>query len=214
MDFALVQQNLNDLPSTFLRDGTPFTQYMEALSAALTRDTSAVDQVLAQVANYKNAQFGWVDLWGLLFNTPRQSDEADENYLSRIQFETTFGNGTPVGMAYWVLAVWRIAVTIQESLPNVGYSITFPSTVTDAQIAQIVESLARVRPAGVPITGLNRPSGEGLYLTTINFLGAAKVTGAFLSETSTGVGLSLYPATNNAVPILPDYLLTDPTLNP
>ena len=212
MDFALVEQQLNDLPATFKRDGAPYTQVVDSLAALLDRYTNASDGSINQVADFSGAQFGWLDIWGLLFGLPRQANEADQLYGPRIQYEVMAGNGTPVGMAYWIRAVWRVSATIVEALPALGYSITFPASVTDTQIAEILASLSRVRPAGVPITSVSR-LGTGLYVTTINFLGASRVTGAYITGGTTGLGFILYPATNNAEPILPDILLTDPVLN-
>ena len=214
MNFAQVQNILTDLPSTFLRPQAPFTQWLDSLTNGLTRYASAMDALSQQVAIFSQARFGWLDIWGLLFNVPRFSNEADQVYAARIQYIITAGGGTPVGIATWIYHVWGIEVTVTESLPTIGYSLLFPAETTDTQIADIVVSLARVRPAGVPIINISRVYG-GLYLETINFLDLApSVMGAYLAGQSSNAAGELSAGTNNAQPILPTLFLTDPTLNP
>jgi len=214
MNFAQVQQVLNDLPATFLRQGAPFTQLTDSLTDGEALYTQAADGILAQTG-FAIAGAGWLDLWGLLFGVPRESNEADSFYRSRIVFTVTSGNGTALGIQLWILIVWRVQVTVTENLPNLGYTVTFPATVTQAQIQQIMAALGRIRPAGVPITGVFALSGAAV-LQTVNFLSAPRVTGAFMSSNSESapLGVSIPAATNNAQPLIPDLYLTDPTLNP
>jgi hypothetical protein len=214
MNFAQVQAVLTALPKTFLRPQIPFTQWLDANTAGLVRYTGASDQISQQVAAFQNARFGWLDIWGLLFNVPRFNNESDGAYLTRIAYIVLAGGGTPVGIAAWVKAVWQVDVTVQESLPAVGYSLTFITALTDAQILALLVSLARVRPAGVPITAVYK-AGSGLYLNTINFFDASpSVTGAYLTSGESESLTSLPAATNSTSPSLPDLFLTDPTLNP
>lgn len=211
MNFAQVQQILTDLPRTFLRQGPPFTQLIDSLTAGNALWTQAADGILAQT-NFGLAQGGWLDFWGLLFGVPRESFEADASYRNRIVFTVTSGNGTVLGIQLWVLIVWKVVAIVTERSP-VGYNIVFPATVTPAQIVQIVASIARVRPAGVPFGIFQQ--GTGTFLQTINFLNAPRVTGAFLSGGSGAPQSLLIPAaTNNAQPLIPDLYLIDPTLNP
>lgn len=221
MDFATVQAQLNDLPPTFKRPGNPFNQWIDALSAGQTRSTSALDRLLNQIQNVANAQFGWLDIWGLLVGIPRFSNEEDKVYLARIIYILNAGGGTPVGMAMWIKAVWKVDAQITETFGQVGYNIIFNTAITLAQAVAIVASMVRIRPAGVPILSISIESITtlGLFLDTINFLDLApSVTGAYLSGAGgTGGGIAvpgLYPATNSAEPLLPDLFLTDPTLNP
>ena len=186
---------------------------MDALTSGMLRVTAPVDNIMAMVTQITNARYGWLDIWGLLFNVPRFPNEADVFYLARIQYEVTAGGGTPVGIAKWIAAVWRVQVEILEALPTVGYQIIFPATLTTAQIQAILNSLVRIRPAGVPIT-ISAQSPDGLYLQTINFLSAADITGAYLSANAVLSTVILNPSTNNTGPTLPDLFLTDPTLNP
>lgn len=214
MNFQQVQNQLTDLPRTFLRLGTPFTQWMDSITAGLTRYTSAADALIQQIVTFANAKFGWLDTWGLLFGIPRFANEADQNYSPRIPYIVQAGGGPPNAIAYWILNVWKVQVTVTENFPSVGYSITFPSGLTLAQIIQILISIARVRPAGVPITAVLQES-SGLYLDTINFLDyAPSVTGAYLTQASSTPVSGLGSTTNNTQPLLPTLFLTDTTLNP
>lgn len=231
MDFQDVQQQLTDLPRTFLRQTVPFTQWLDSLTAMLTRDTGALDRLLEQIQSIANARFGWLDTWGLLFGIVRQSNEADQFYRARIIYEVNAGGGPAVAIAKWIKAVWRVDAQITETLGQVGYNVVFQTVITVPQAIQILQSLARVRPAGVPILSIFIPgsvgpggTGGGLFLDTINFLDLAPdVTGAYLVDVGGGGGgggatpignFGLSAATNSAQPILPDLLLTDPTLNP
>lgn len=214
MNFQQVQAVLNDLPATFKRPSVPFVQWTDADTAGAYRGAGAADGIAAQVQTFDQAQYGWLDVWGLLFNVPRLGDEADSRYKATIPYVVTAGAGTPVGIAKWINAVWGVSVTVQEQLPAVGYSINFPAGLSTSQIAQIVASLGRIRPAGVPFT-IGQIASNGLYLTTINFAGGAPdVTGAFLAGATAGGVLPLGPGTNNAAPIVPTVFLTDPGLNP
>ncbi len=225
MNFAQIAAILDDLPQTFLRSGAPFTQLADARTSELTLYGQAADGISNQ-ENFPLAQGGWLDLWGNLFDVPRLPYEADAHYLNRIQFEVTGGNGTYLGIQLWILVVFGIVAAVQENLivteddsggyvtTGLGYTITFPSTVTLAQIAQVLVSIARVRPAGVPFAVFQQ-GATGTYVQTINFLDAPRVTGAFLSAGGAPVSSSLVPATtNNATPDIPDLYLIDPTLNP
>lgn len=214
MDFEAVQTQINDLPATFKRLGNPFQQWIDALTAELARNTNASDAVLQQIDLFVNAQFGWLDIWGLLFDIPRLNNEADGPYRARIQYNVLAGAGPPVAIAKWIKAVWRVDVTVVENLPNLGYTIEFPATVSDTFAITILASLVRIRPAGVPITGTSR-AGVGLYLNTVNFLDAPNVTGAYLSASGIDQGApAIGPATNNAQPAMPETFLVDPTINP
>lgn len=174
--------------------------------------SSGMDGTVQAGTNAKLARFGWLDAWGLLFNVPRNNNEADVNYLRRIIYEVNAGAGPPVAIAKWLLNVWNIQATIQESLPTVGYVIDFSTALSAAQILAVLQSLVRIRPAGVPFVVSS--VSLGLYLNTIDFLNGINVTGTYLSESPPGTTAGLGPATNNTAPSLPGLFLTDPTLNP
>ena len=217
MNFSQVQNQLNDLPATFKRPGTPYTQIVNSETVGIYRGTAASNALISQVQNFNNAQYGWLDIWGLLFSTPRLTPstggaEADQNYRTRIAYTVRAGAGTPVAIASWILATWGITVTVTESLPTVGYTITFPATVTVQQISMILASIARIRPAGVPILGILQV-GSGLFVQTINFVGGQRTTGAYLTGGTSVTSATIPATTNNFVPGLPDVLLNDPLLN-
>lgn len=213
MNFQQVQAQLNDVPSTFKRPDTQFLNWADALSAALARDTDAADATVNQVVNIRNAQMGWVDIWGLLFNIPRMANEANSVYLQRIIYTVTAGGGTPSGIAAWILAVWKVNCTVTENLPGVGYTLTFQSSLTTAQAQAIINSLAAVRPAGIPILAVYQ-QGSAMVLDTVNYADARRVTGQYLRNALVAINLTVPVSTNNATVILPTALLDDPTLNP
>ncbi len=211
MDFPAVQETLNDLPPTFLRPDTTWTQLTDAITAALSRYTIGADGVDAQL-NIHNARFGWLDVWGLLLGFPRRMNESDAVYLNRILYSLLIGGGPPIAIVQWIQNIWGITVTLAENFPAVGYQITFLPIVTQSQIDAILLDLARVRPAGVPFTTFI--TNVGTFLDTVNYLDAPKVAGAYLGGGGrTQLALNLIASTNNSPPLLPQILLTDPSLN-
>lgn len=212
MDFITVQGQLNDLPNTFKRPDQTYLQLIDSMSALLYRFTQGADGTDTQLA-FQNAQYGWLDVWGLLMGIPRMQSEAGANYLARIMFEVLAGAGPPAQIQNWIAVVYQVQATVTENFPSIGYTITFQSTVSAAQAQQIVAGLSYVRPAGVPITGVFIV-GVGTVLETVNFLAAASVVGAYLGGGLQPVALALGSTTNNATPIIPTLFLTDPTLNP
>jgi hypothetical protein len=220
MNFQQIQTILNDLPATFRRPGNPFLQYIDALVSALTRGGIAADGVAAEGTDFSQAQYGWLDTWGLLFNIARQQNQRDANYSNQIAYTVNVSGGPPVQIIRWLSVVFGITVEISENIPGVGYSLLFPPVVTTPQLVAMILSIAYVRPAGVPFTvlvesGGGAGGGAGTYLTTINFLDAPRAAGAFLAGGSgTLQDLGIGPSTNNAQPLLPDLFLIDPTLNP
>lgn len=211
MDFVQVESVLNDLPPPFKRDDATYSNVIDAITVSLARYTTAGDAITRQL-NFTTAQYGWLDLWGLLFGQPRRVNESDVTYIRRVGYTLTAGAGPPVAIANWVFAAWGLTVLIEEDFPNVGWNITFPATVTPEQAQIILNSLVQIRPAGVPFHAFL--SNIGTYLDTINYLNAARVTGAYLGGLPTPLALDVADATNNSIPLFPDLLLTDPTLNP
>jgi hypothetical protein len=212
MDFSQVQAILNDLPTTFKRRGTPYTQLIDALTSGLLLFTQGSDGLLAQT-NFANARYGWVDVWGAIAAIRRRNDESDFVYKPRIQNMILSPRLSPAAIAMWLLLVEQVNATVTESLPSVGYSVVLPPTLTTQQIQNILNTLAWVRPAGVPFQ-LGSVTG-GSFLATVNYLGGApRTTGAYLPGNSISVGVTLAASTNNETAILPDLLFTDPLLNP
>jgi hypothetical protein len=210
MNFATVQQQLNDLPVTFRRIGVPYTQFIDSLAAAMTRLTMAVDGLLTQ-GNFSTAVYGWLDAWGLLFNIARRICLADSLYRTEISYATTVHGGPPLAIGFWLYVIYGVQVEIVENFPGVGYMIYFPATVSVASAQAMLHSLSIVRPAGVPFNAQLRTIGT--YLRTVDFLGAPKATGAYLGGGQSAIPLGISASTNSSVSNLPDLFLTDPTLN-
>ena len=209
MDFAAVIAQLNDLPTAFQRGGPPYTQIVDALAAETTLYTSGVDSIVSQLT-FATALDGWLDVWGLIFDIPRQQNEANSKYQTRISETILAWIGTVPALQVW-LNLFAPGGTITENLPGVGYAISLPANLSSSQITTFFTTLARIRPAGVPFT-VNQLAG-GLYLGTINFLGEGRMQGAYLA---TGISTPVYTLkayTNNAAPQLPDLYFVDPTLN-
>jgi hypothetical protein len=203
---------------------------------------------------------------------------------------------SPVAIELWLQIIEGVIGTVSQLLPNWGYTVNLPSTLTTAQLQQIIYDLAYVRPAGMPfniasrtggtyldtvnyygpafpqavletsggevivtstseteilpspwdfggrVTGsfLKDASGPETYLGTVNYYGPAvytaprvvsvpgvpidvimllpwdfggRVTGAYLASEKSSSGIDIPCATNNQQSLLPDLLLTDPTLN-
>lgn len=213
MNFSAVQTQLNDLPGTFKRPGAPYTQWVDSLTALLTLFCQAVDGLLSQLV-FSQSQYGWVDTWGIILGSiQRRPNEADSVYKARIQFMLLSWRANAVTMQNWLLNVEKITATVSENFPAVGYTVLFPPTLLNSQITQILLNLAYVRPAGVPFQAAVQSGGT--YLNTVNYIGGApRVTGAYLGGASIPFALSIPANTNNVVALLPDLLLTDPTLNP
>lgn len=211
MDFTTVENQLNDLPRTFKRPDQTYLQVVDSFALALYLFTQASDGTSQQL-QFPGAQYGWLDVWGLLFGIPRFSNEADQVYAARIAFQVLAGGGPAQQIVNWIQIVYRITVSVVENLPAVGYSIIFPGGVTTAQIQTILAALGYTRPAGVPITSVFS-YGAGTILDTINFMNAPDVVGAYLTGGATAVPFSVPATTNNAVPLLPSLFLTDPSLN-
>lgn len=211
MDFPAVQAVLNDLPDTFKRIGTPYTQFIDALTSALSLYTIASDSLVAQ-QNFNNAVYGWLDVWGLLCGVPRRPNEADSVYRARIKNTILSWHATPLAMITWLQVIEGLTATISEGFPAVGYTITLPPTLTAAQILAVLINFAYVRPAGVPFA-LGSSIG-GLFQDTINYQGAERVTGSYLGQPTSLGSIGIPASTNNFVAQLPDLLFTDPNINP
>ena len=206
MDFQQVQSQLNDLPSTFTRSGAPWTQYIDAISAALNRLTIGGDGVSAQLT-FPNAQYGWIDVWGLMFGIQRNPNEANATYMGRISLVAVPEVGTPNGIAHYIEVAYGIAASVVESFAP-GYAIQLSdNNITLAQITNILQNLSVIRPAGVPF---QLYLGIGTYLDTVNYLDAPRIIGAYLNG-ALPPGISA--GTPNSQPLLPTLFLTDPTLN-
>lgn len=213
MQFSDVIAQLELLPATYLRPGAQFQQLMNAKAAALFRYTNAVDGLNSQVANFLQSYGVWLDCWGKLWGIPRNNGELDNAYLSRIQATLLSGRTTPVSIELFVQLGFGLSVTVQEDFSTCTWSLLFNIPPTTQQFSNIMASLPFVRPAGVPMTPPTTNAG-GAYIGSVNYLGAPRITGAYLEtpQNQTEVMQSAY--TPNSIPLLPTTFLSDPTLNP
>lgn len=212
MLFSEILNQLNTLPDTFLRPGQTFSWIQNSRAAALDRYASASDGLIAQL-NFANADGVWLDCWGRLFAIPRQSDESDDQYARCIPATLTAGRGTPVSIETFMLLAYGYTVTVVEDFTNCAWEMKFSTPVTPEQFTNIMQRLNHVRPCGVPATALIGLAG-GLYLGTINYLGAPRVTGAYLLSPKGVENFSISAFTNNTPPMLPTLFMTDPSINP
>jgi hypothetical protein len=210
VQFADIQAQLNDLPTTFKRHGAPYTQLIDALSGGLTGFTVGVDGVIAQTAAFQLAQGGWLDLWGLLFLVPRSANEGDGPYETRIAETVLAWVATMPAIQAW-LNLFAPGGTVTEGLPSVGYSLILPATMSPSDIVNFLIAFNRIRPAGVPFTV--QQSAGGLYLGTVAFMGLGRVQGNYLTEATGQQALNVASVTNNARPMIPSLFLVDPSIN-
>lgn len=211
MDFNAIQNQLLDVPQTFKRLGDPYTNFIDALTSALFLYTQATDGLFAQT-NFNLSANGWVDVWGSLAGIPRRVNEADLIYRNRIRHMILAFHATPIAIRDWLGIVEQVQGSVTELLPTVGYQITVPPSLQLPQIQQIITDLAYVRPAGVPFVFVQEAGNT--YLNTVNYLGAARVTGAYLAGNVLSLNALIPAFTINAVGLLPDLLFTDPLINP
>jgi hypothetical protein len=212
MLFPDILAQLNTLPDTFLRPGQTFSWIQTTKTAALDRYTSASDGLVAQLS-FANAYGVWLDCWGKLFAIPRQGDESDDQYFRCIPATLQAGRGTPVSIELFLLIAYGYNVTVVEDFTNVAWQVKFSVPITPAQFTNVMQRLNHIRPAGVPATALIGLSG-GLYLGTVNYLNAPRVTGAYLLSPQGVQDFEISAYTNNTQPLLPTLFLTDPTINP
>jgi hypothetical protein len=213
MNFAAVLAQLNDLPSAFTRPGPPYTWLAASLAVSDALSTETCDDTVAQTLTFANAQDGWIDVWGLLFNMPRNQNEANSLYAARIQETVLAWVGTLPALQAWI-ALFAPGGSIAENISGLGYVITLPAAMSQTQVQNFLQSLNRIRPAGVPFS-VNVAAG-GLFAGTANFTGGGGggVMGDYLSAATSSLALGISPTTQNSVPLLPTTLLVDPTINP
>lgn len=210
MNFADIAGILGDLPTTFTRVGHPYDQFIDSVTTALARYTTTADGVQTQIATFPGAVDGWLDTWGLLWSLPRQVNEANSAYATRIQETVLAWMGTLPAIQTW-LSLFASGGTVQENT-GLGYNINLPAALTPSQVLNFLVSLNRIRPAGVPFT-VNQ-IGVGTYLGTIDFLGDGAMVGDYFALGTQSLALPLGATQLSALPLLPLLFLTDPSLAP
>lgn len=208
MDWNAVKARFDDLPTAYSRPGNTFQWIKNAVIASITLGTQSTDGITNQL-NFQNAQGGWLNVWGQLFNLVRNNDESDVSYKARIQFTLKLGRTTPAAIQSYVTNALRVNATVSEDLADAIWKLTFSSNLTTAQYLSTAKDLAVVRPAGVPFLPMYVPQG-GSYLGTINYIGAPAVTGAYLINATTKVSPNIGGTTNPAQPSLPTTFLSNP----
>lgn len=211
MDFTAVKNRLDDLPLTYKRQGSTYSKFDNAQTAALFRYTNAVDGLITQLT-FSQAVGPWLNVWGQLFCIPRNANESDDAYRNRITSTLLSGRCTPVAIVDY-LGLLGYKATIEEDFVNTAFHIQFSVPLNNATLANIATNLVNVRPAGVPFLPFNTLQG-GLYIGTVDFLDAPKVTGAYLDTPVSSFIPTIAQATDNNMPTLPTLFLTDPTINP
>lgn len=161
-------RQITDLPLTFLRNDDTFKQLMAAFAAALTLGTYGNRQLLKNTI-YQQADGGWLDVWGDLPGIPRHFQESDELYQPRLPNMLLAPRDSAVAIELWLQNIELVIGTVSETLPNWGYTVNLPATLTASQVQQIINDLAYVRPAGMPFTIKNTTGGT--YLNEVNYFG-------------------------------------------
>ncbi len=212
MDWDTVLNQLNDLPGTFKRTGSTYAQWVNSLTAAQHRMTNAADGIIAQ-ANFSTTSAQWLNFWGMLFGVPRNNNELSSAYQSRINQTLKAYRVTPSAIIAFLQNVWGLSVTLTETVGGFGWTITLASAIPSAELGAVVLGVSQVRPAGVPFGPIYILSG-GASLGTVNYFGAYRSTGAYLTNPVTTYNVVIPAGTNNAQSLLPTPFLTDPSLNP
>jgi hypothetical protein len=211
MQFADVKARLDDLPRTYTRLGPNYTAFDLAQTAALFRYANASDGISNQLI-FKQAVGPWLDVWGKLFGIVRNTNESDDAYQNRITFTLLAGRCTPNAILIY-LQTLGITATLEEDFVNCAFHLQFTAPLTNAGFLALAQNMAAVRPAGVPFLPFQVLQG-GLYVGTIDFLNAPRVTGAYLDQPLKSFTPTIAQSTDNSVPLLPTLWLSDPTLNP
>lgn len=181
MDLYPQFRQITDLPPTFLRNDQVFKQLMAAFSAALTLGTSANSSLLTNT-NYQNTDNGWIDVWGDLAGISRRFQESDNSFQPRLPNMLLAARDSAVAIELWLQIIEGVTGTVVEKLPAWGYTVNLPASLSNAQVQQIINDLAYVRPAGMPFN-VNISTG-GTYLDTVNYFGPAQtIPGSGATET-------------------------------
>ena len=211
MNFPAVLAQLNDLPSTFKPAGGWYDLLIDLWLLEQRYSPTVPMLLMQQVLDFTNAIDGWIDFWGLLFGVPRNTNEGNIPYATRITETVLAWVGTLPAMQVWI-NLFAPGGSVVENSSGLGYVITMPAAMTLTQITSFVVSLGRIRPAGVPFTLMQ--SGLGIYLGTEAFLGDGVTLGTYLSSGSAPSLIGLNATTTSAQPLLPTLWLSDPLLNP
>ena len=210
MDWSTVQAVLNDLPAAYLRSGTAFQWWQNALTVGITGYTYDTDGLQSQY-DFAQSYGVWEDVWAQLSANKRLSGESDAKLKNRITILLQYGRSTAPAIENYVANGLGYANAVTENFSYPYWQIELTSAAAQTVYSEIIQNLGVVRPAGVPFTA-QIPNG-GLFLDSINYLNAPSVTGAFLTTAAVGIALNLPASTNQSQPTLPTTYLSDPVLN-
>lgn len=212
MDLASVQATLAALPSSFQRPGTTYAQLQRAFAASLGRLVSESNGMITQAGGAQAAGGKWMDVWGQALGIPRRSGEARSAYLSRFLATCVAWRLSVPALEQFMLSNESASVTVTESFPSVGWTMTLPSPNLLTSGVDLETQLKTVRPAGVPYSFLVQEGG--CFLSTSVFMSRSRARGAFLTQAVKPVAAAAVASTPNTAPSLPMTYMTDPTLNP
>jgi hypothetical protein len=213
VDYTQNKAQISILPPAYKNPSPSYEFFMNSVAMGLTLYTEAID-ALVNNASFTTSKYNWLNTWGNLFVVPRGTYENSSQYSLKIQNLISTGNGTPIRIQDYIYNIYGVYVTISENFisgtPNYGYTLKFNGSIYNMK--QLALDLNRVRPAGVPIY-FDIISG-GNYINTINFIGAWRTTGSYLSFPITAFNPNLPESTNNAQNTLPTNYLTATAINP
>ena len=211
MDSQQVANIIADLPSPFKRPGSVYIAIQLALALPLAAYTTGSDNIASSLV-IGNAKWRILDLLGTIWGIKRLGNEDDIAYKTRFLAIYSAQYGTANGIVQFLHDAFNLTATVSNANLGsyAGYNIAFDSPVISTAPTTIAGQLKWVRPAGVPFN--MNTIATGLFLNTINYLGAASVTGAYLANSLIALPFSLAPNTNNAYNLLPQSFFTDPAV--
>ena len=211
MDNRSVIDILRGVPYTFVSDQPNFLNFFQTLAQTLSQFTTGNDSLTTQLL-FKTALGKSLDSFGGILGNPRASGESDTLYVGRLISDYNGPFGTPSAIQSFIQTLYSASVSVVATGTGGGYSIGFQSPLPDTTYQAIAEALNWIRPAGVPFFPFSVVGG-GLYLTTVNYMGSPRITGAYLSSPSNlTFAFSLLPNTNNIISNYPVTIFEDPVL--
>ena len=211
MDNRSVVDILRGVPYTFVSDQPNFLNFFQTLAQTLSQFTTGNDALTTQLL-FKTALGKSLDSFGGILGNPRASGESDTLYVGRLISDYNGPFGTPSAIQSFIQTLYSASVSVVATGTGGGYSIGFQSPLPDTTYQAIAEALNWIRPAGVPFFPFSVVGG-GLYLTTVNYMGSPRITGAYLSSPSNlTFAFSLLPNTNNIISNYPVTIFEDPVL--
>ena len=117
MQYNVLLNRINDLPTPFKRQQPTYLAWQVSQILALLQYGLAAD-AFGSASIFATAVAGWLDTWGQLFGFPRQTNEGDVPYKSRLMQSLVAPVGSPNAIELFGLAFLGQPVTVIE-----GYAI-------------------------------------------------------------------------------------------